>query len=160
MSLLQISLSSVLGAKNCPVGADQAFGPSISQRCRGFDFTMMFEQTILSILPSSIFLILVVCRSYYLHGSTVKIGPNYLGAFKAVKFLCKPRKALELTLHAGHSHCLCCTSVVTSSSMVHGLSQANFGINSFSRPLPRCRIDDMSSFLHRAPAIDSSLHLT
>lgn len=38
--------------------ADNSFGPAVPSECRGgFDFTLLFEQTILSILPCALFLL-------------------------------------------------------------------------------------------------------
>jgi ATP-binding cassette, subfamily C (CFTR/MRP), member 1 len=45
---------------------DNEFGPVVDQSIRTFDFTLLFEETILSILPSSIFIILSVLRLYVL----------------------------------------------------------------------------------------------
>lgn len=47
----------------CPQAADRHFGPSIDARCRGgFDFTLTFEQSILSIAPSALLLLIVPFR--------------------------------------------------------------------------------------------------
>jgi ATP-binding cassette subfamily C (CFTR/MRP) protein 1 len=55
------------------LAADNAFGPAISSACRsGFDFTVMFEQSILSILPSALLLLLTPIRLYALYGENVK----------------------------------------------------------------------------------------
>lgn len=86
MSLHQISLLPLYGVGDCTTDADQAFGPLITRACRAFDFTLMFEQTILSIVPSSIFLVSSLWRMYRLNGSALKVAPNYVGAFKAVRF--------------------------------------------------------------------------
>jgi ATP-binding cassette subfamily C (CFTR/MRP) protein 1 len=55
------------------LAADNAFGPAIPSACRsGFDFTLMFEQSILSILPSALLLLLTPVRLYALYGESVK----------------------------------------------------------------------------------------
>jgi ATP-binding cassette subfamily C (CFTR/MRP) protein 1 len=55
------------------LAVDNAFGPAISNECRsGFDFTLMFEQSILSILPSALLLLLTPVRMYGLYGENVK----------------------------------------------------------------------------------------
>ncbi|KAM7197149.1 P-loop containing nucleoside triphosphate hydrolase protein [Rhypophila sp. PSN 637] len=47
--------------------SDQRFGPAVSTDCRGgFDFTVKFEDTILSLLPSSVFVVLALARISYL----------------------------------------------------------------------------------------------
>lgn len=86
MSSHQISPLPAYEGLSCPIDADEVFGPFISKSCRSFDFTLTFEHTILSILPSTIFLILAGSRVFHLHGSSLKLSPNYLGAFKAVKW--------------------------------------------------------------------------
>ncbi|SMR50997.1 unnamed protein product [Zymoseptoria tritici ST99CH_1E4] len=35
----------------CPIDADQQFGPRVDPSCRSFDFTLLFEQTIYIVLP-------------------------------------------------------------------------------------------------------------
>lgn len=62
----------------CPLRADEAFGPVVNEACREhFDFTLMFEQTILSIGPSSILLLLVPLGLYSLYCSDIKILPRH-----------------------------------------------------------------------------------
>ncbi|CAM1508146.1 Fc.00g049940.m01.CDS01 [Cosmosporella sp. VM-42] len=53
---------------------DGLFGPSVwAEGCRGgFDFTLSFEESILSILPSAFFLLLVGPRSFYLFNALDK----------------------------------------------------------------------------------------
>ncbi|TVY47392.1 ABC transporter [Lachnellula occidentalis] len=46
---------------------DDSFGPIVSRGCRDyFDFTLLFEQSILSIGPSILFILAAVRRTYYL----------------------------------------------------------------------------------------------
>ncbi|KUJ15876.1 putative multidrug resistance protein [Mollisia scopiformis] len=57
---------------NCSV-SDDALRPVIINACRsGFDFTLMFEQTILSILPSALLLLLMPFRLFVLYGENIK----------------------------------------------------------------------------------------
>lgn len=45
-------------ASACSIEADNAFGPAVNASCRdGFDFTLLFEQSILGILPAVVFLV-------------------------------------------------------------------------------------------------------
>ncbi|EQL00063.1 canalicular multispecific organic anion transporter 1 [Ophiocordyceps sinensis CO18] len=46
----------------CPAEEDRGFGPTIRWCRLGFDFSLLFQQTILSILPSAVFIILAVVR--------------------------------------------------------------------------------------------------
>lgn len=60
-------------AAGCPLSADQVFGPIVARSCRqGWDFTLLFEQSILSIAPISIFLLVVPLRGLWLWSSSVK----------------------------------------------------------------------------------------
>ena len=70
----------------CSPEADQAFGPIVAVECRqGFDFTLYFEQSILSIVPSVILLALFPIRFYKLYRSSVKTVPDSLHGVKAVR---------------------------------------------------------------------------
>lgn len=55
---------------------DDTFGP-YAKSCRGgFDFTLLFEETILSILPLGLLLIVVPFRISYLFRRTIKVDPS------------------------------------------------------------------------------------
>lgn len=55
----------------CNQTADQVFGPAVS--CpHVFDFTLLFEQSIFSIIPSALFLLLVPWRVWNLSGKNIK----------------------------------------------------------------------------------------
>jgi ATP-binding cassette subfamily C (CFTR/MRP) protein 1 len=66
---------------------DGSFGPVV-QACRdGFDFTVTFERTILSILPSSIFIVAAVARSAFLaRWRRMRVARS--GAFQFSKLVC------------------------------------------------------------------------
>jgi hypothetical protein len=68
---------------SCPIRADDTLGPVVVGPCRQhFDFTLMFEQSIMSIGPSSILLFLVPLALYGLSRSEVKTishRPLYTG---------------------------------------------------------------------------------
>ncbi|PMB71297.1 Multidrug resistance-associated protein 1 [Beauveria bassiana] len=50
-------------ARACPASADQAFGPAI-RGCRShFDFTLLFQETILTLLPCIVFILLASLRA-------------------------------------------------------------------------------------------------
>ncbi|KAF2488718.1 putative multidrug resistance protein [Lophium mytilinum] len=78
-------------ASFCTAHADNVFGPVVSPVCRhGFDFTLLFEQSILSIGPSSIFLLLVPLRLFWLYRSKTTARPSfsvYLGKAVAITLL-------------------------------------------------------------------------
>lgn len=65
---------------------DETFGPSVGPDCRGgFDFTLTFESSILSVAPSIIFLIAILFqyRRVKLRRRQVRLG--YLGKSKLVR---------------------------------------------------------------------------
>lgn len=56
---------------HCISGADRIFGPRISGCRDGFDFTLVFEQSILSMLPTCLFIIAAVPRIVRLYRSNL-----------------------------------------------------------------------------------------
>ena len=69
---------------SCPSFADNTFGPTIPSPCRStFDFTLLFEQTILTIFPACILLLLAPPRIWHLLRSSTKTLPNPIGSLKA-----------------------------------------------------------------------------
>lgn len=69
----------------CLPNADNEIGPVLSRACqRGFDFTLLFEQAVLSIGPSALLLLLVPFRLWALYGQEKKTTPNYTRASKIV----------------------------------------------------------------------------
>ncbi|RHZ73317.1 hypothetical protein CDV55_106015 [Aspergillus turcosus] len=67
---------------------DNGFGPVINHGCRGsFDFTLLFEQTILSIAPSTLFLLLVPWNYVCLLRGPRKVQPSFLAWWKRVCIL-------------------------------------------------------------------------
>ena len=72
-------------ADACPPDADDVFGPIVNSSCRqGFDFTLLFEQSILSIGPSVLLLLLVPVRLFSLYRSSVKTVPDSIQGAKTV----------------------------------------------------------------------------
>jgi ATP-binding cassette subfamily C (CFTR/MRP) protein 1 len=64
---------------------DDTFGPSIIQQCRGgFDFTLLFEQSVLSLAPSIVLLLAVPLRLIKLARSDLKTLPSCLYLVKMV----------------------------------------------------------------------------
>jgi ATP-binding cassette, subfamily C (CFTR/MRP), member 1 len=62
--------------------ADNSFGPA-GLVCR-FDFTLLFEESILFIGPSSLFLLLATLRIWQLRKERVKVRPTLLRILKVV----------------------------------------------------------------------------
>jgi hypothetical protein len=71
----------------CSPSVDGSFGPIVDDCVRTFDFTLLFEESILSILPSSIFLILAFLRIGVLSGRKRRVGGH---VFSTVKVVSRP----------------------------------------------------------------------
>ncbi|KAI4197560.1 MAG: hypothetical protein LQ348_002135 [Seirophora lacunosa] len=70
---------------SCPA-VDDTFGPYASHCRGGFDFTLLFEESILSILPICCILSLVPFRVAYLLRRTIKVNRTYLLPSKLVLY--------------------------------------------------------------------------
>ncbi|KAF4969630.1 hypothetical protein FSARC_3209 [Fusarium sarcochroum] len=69
----------------CSPSLDASFGPFIGPECRdGFDFTLVFEQSILVLLPAALLLILAPFRLFRLRNAPVKVTGHGLGTVKLV----------------------------------------------------------------------------
>jgi ATP-binding cassette, subfamily C (CFTR/MRP), member 1 len=83
----------------CSVSADNAFGPQVEPCRREFDFTLLFEESILSIAPSVLFLVLtcIRVRSLLLRERCL----TRLGGLHSAKLLCAALYAcLQIVLFA------------------------------------------------------------
>lgn len=71
---------------------DDHFGPIVYPTCHNttFDFTLLFSQTILSILPSSAFILFSIYRAYHLYHQSIKV----------VKSPIHPTKLLVTTVYS------------------------------------------------------------
>ena len=63
---------------------DNTFGPYAGNCRGGFDFTLLFEESILTLLPVAIFLIAAPARIYYLLGKQSKVIGSSLLILKLV----------------------------------------------------------------------------
>ena len=65
---------------------DDTFGPHVGYECRGgFDFTLLFEETMLTILPVGLMFLVLQPRLSYLWVRAKKVAAaNYLGVAKIV----------------------------------------------------------------------------
>lgn len=69
----------------CQPNADNAFGPLVDQLCRTFDFTLLFEQTILSVIPDALFILSApICLYRLRHAPKSFLQPNWIGFIKAL----------------------------------------------------------------------------
>jgi hypothetical protein len=63
---------------------DNTFGPAATD-CRGnFDFTLLFEESVLSILPSALFLLIVPYRFLHIYRGSRKVRRSVLQTVKLV----------------------------------------------------------------------------
>ena len=69
----------------CSVELENVFGPIVASSClHGFDFTLLFEETILILLPLGLVLIIASIRIWKLHGVTEKVNRSWSYAAKEV----------------------------------------------------------------------------
>ncbi|PWY66113.1 putative multidrug resistance-associated protein [Aspergillus heteromorphus CBS 117.55] len=71
-----------MNASMCPSNGDGQFGPQINVACRPFDFTLFFEDVFFGILPSAVFLLLLLPRFEILRRSPVKLKSVQLAIYK------------------------------------------------------------------------------
>ncbi|KAF5000611.1 hypothetical protein FGRMN_1643 [Fusarium graminum] len=67
----------------CMSSADTSFGPFVGPECRdGFDFTLVFEQSILVLFPAALLLVFAPVRLFRLRNAPVKVADRRLRAVK------------------------------------------------------------------------------
>ncbi|KAI6769290.1 hypothetical protein HG531_010394 [Fusarium graminearum] len=72
-----------MNSTNCAASVDASFGPFVPPECRyGFDFTLVFEQSILVLLPASLILIIAPFRIFRLRNAPVKVAGYRLRSVK------------------------------------------------------------------------------
>ena len=75
---------------------DDSFGPTV-HNCRGdFDFTLLFEQSFLSITPSSLLIILSICRICFLRSRSKQVAGTILWICKIATITCYAAVQLSL----------------------------------------------------------------
>ncbi|CAG8898199.1 unnamed protein product [Penicillium egyptiacum] len=70
----------------CPVDSDNQFKIPVDVDCRAFDFTLLFEDAIFSILPSVAFLLWLIPRLEILRRSPVKSNSLKFAIYKSIIF--------------------------------------------------------------------------
>ena len=95
--------------------ADSDFGPGVASNCSSFDFTLTFEDSVLSVLPSSLFILSFLPRIYFLRRSSRKVGNGTFKAAKlvgpytqAVNILSLPNPTMSVGLHFYICNCQPC----------------------------------------------------
>jgi hypothetical protein len=76
-----------MSAQWCGEAIENSFGPKVKICRGGFDFTVLFEQVFLSIIPSAIFLSLLAFRVVLLRRESLKVNCGYLLPAKIVSCL-------------------------------------------------------------------------
>lgn len=69
----------------CSIAAENSFGPQVVGCLGGFDFTLLFEETIMSILPMSLVLLFLPVRIAHLFKSERKVNEGLLHNLKLVR---------------------------------------------------------------------------
>ena len=74
-------------SEGCEIDVESMFGPIVADTCyEGFDFTLLFEETILSIAPSAVAIAAILTRSRFLAQRQVAVRYNQLYKSKIVRF--------------------------------------------------------------------------
>jgi ATP-binding cassette, subfamily C (CFTR/MRP), member 1 len=73
-----------LHPRACPAFPDNSFGPAVAECERAFDFTLLFEESILSIGPSVLLLLFAPLRILSLSNKRRKVGGKPLQLVKLV----------------------------------------------------------------------------
>lgn len=69
----------------CSIAAEKVFGPRVAASCvNGFDFTLLFEESILTIAPISIVCLILPIRVWRLQGIPVQARKSWLYTVKLV----------------------------------------------------------------------------
>ena len=69
----------------CSLADEDSFGPAVNASCHnGFDFTLLFEETVLTLLPLSLLLIFLPYRIWRLHQLAERVNRSWLYAMKKV----------------------------------------------------------------------------
>jgi hypothetical protein len=77
-------------AFSCPLGSDDRFGPRVTDHCRSFDFTLLFEDVFFALLPAAVFLVSAILRLPLLLRAPVKVTSHHLATAKLVTILLNP----------------------------------------------------------------------
>ncbi|RDW71555.1 hypothetical protein BP6252_08118 [Coleophoma cylindrospora] len=78
-----------MNSSRCAAGykSDNAFGPQVEECVRSFDFTLQFENLILSVLPSVVFLLLALPRIWILRRKPRRVAGSTLQIIKLISIV-------------------------------------------------------------------------
>ncbi|KAK5989200.1 ABC multidrug transporter B [Cladobotryum mycophilum] len=93
---------------HCPPGADRSFGPQVDSRCRGFDFTLQFQDIFFVCVPSAVFIFLSVWQTLNLLGKPAAFSTRSrtLRASKLITFTLLLASQVAFLLRRVHNHAL------------------------------------------------------
>ncbi|KAK2608934.1 hypothetical protein QQS21_002510 [Conoideocrella luteorostrata] len=76
-----------MAESSCSIDVHDVFGPTVAYSClNGFDFTLLFEEAILTLLPLLLTVLLLVPRAILLRSTTPKVKRSWLFALKFATF--------------------------------------------------------------------------
>jgi len=87
------------GTAPCLPTADDVFGPVVSGCRQDFDFTLLFEQSILTLVPAALLLLVAPLRLLQLYKANAKTRPALVGQIKLVSCWKLNRKLLSRQKH-------------------------------------------------------------
>lgn len=82
----------MLSGPACSIAVEDSFGPQVVGCLGGFDFTLLFEESILSILPMSVVLLFLPARIAHLFKNERKVYEGLLHNLKLVRELVNKTK--------------------------------------------------------------------
>lgn len=90
----------MLESPGCSIEQENVFGPIVASSClNGFDFTLLFEETILTLLPLGITLLAACIRIWGLQGASEKVSRSWLYTAKGVSSLLSITKVCATLTH-------------------------------------------------------------
>uniref|UniRef100_A0A8H7NNV7 ABC transporter n=1 Tax=Bionectria ochroleuca TaxID=29856 RepID=A0A8H7NNV7_BIOOC len=81
------SSSMVMGNRPCSIDVHDTFGPTVAYSClNGFDFTLLFEESVLTLLPLLLTVVILIPRAIFLRKTAPKAKRSWLFALKCVTY--------------------------------------------------------------------------
>lgn len=76
-----------MARKSCSIDLHDVFGPTVAYSClNGFDFTLLFEESILTLLPLLLTVLVLIPRVRFLCKTSTKVKRSWLFALKIAAF--------------------------------------------------------------------------
>lgn len=99
-------------SKSLCLGSDDSIRPPVNRDCRAFDFTLLFEDVVLQLVPAAVVTFVLLPRLAYLWKAPVKVVSNRLVVFKLVSKAVLFARLLQTLIGADCTH----ISVMSASS--------------------------------------------